>query len=678
MDPNERWIAAIRGVHRDYSGMLRHGIGEVLILLALWGDQVVTVPDASRRADVIVAHMLNDADERRWWSMSSDFRLLAEASPSAFLSAVEDSLDQSDPSIKALFGHDEGGVFGAEHLSDLMWALESLAWSPDWMPRVSYLLARLDAIDVKPRRYTNGPANSLREIHLPWIPQTFATLDARLRALDLIRKRESNAAWKLMLGILPRGHDTSSPTPMPRWRDFSVDQEESVTWGLIGRAAEAVSERLLADVGTSTPRWVLLLDRIGDLAPGPEGVLNALEAVQPSIHGNNNRVIFWDKLRSVLHHNRQFPNADWSLPTTVLDRLGAVYDRFAPSDPLEQIAWLFQRVVQLPQPSAKGWEAEEQDVETARLQAVKALYSKQGIQGVMALSRLSDAPGLLGKALYDCKLPNADVDILIDTTARSEGSHEQDVAHGLIHFAIRDRGKDGGAALVARARVEDWGHVAMMNILLALPFERWTWDQVAAIGGEIETSYWKRTPVFWTTEDSVDVTYAIRKLIEVGRARDALALADRSEEVLRLASDLLVELLQVAARQPIGDGLSGNNATMFQHHVAEILRRLDKRDDVNRESFVALEWNYLQLLEYSRQPPKALLGALSEQPALFIQMLSAIYKPTEESGVIDSEPPNPERARTVATKPIACSSYGIAFQEREMTTRSMGWCLRLG
>jgi hypothetical protein len=63
-----------------------------------------------------------------------------------------------------------------------------------------------------------------------------------------------------------------------------------------------------------------------------------------------------------------------------------------------------------------------------------------------------------------------------------------------------------------------------------------------------------------------------------------------------------------------------------------------------------LEWNYLQLLEHSRRPAKVLLRALSEQPALFIQMLSAIFKPSEESGVEDPEPQDPERARAVATQ----------------------------
>lgn len=649
IDPNERWMAEVRGVRRDYSAMLRHGIGQVLILLALWGDKAVTVPDAERRADAIVAKLLQNADKRRWWSLSDDFRLLAEASPSAFLSAVEDSLDQNDPPISILFGHDEDDFFGAEYLSDLMWALESLAWSPDWMPRVTHVLARLDAIDVKPRRYANGPARSLREIHLLWIPQTFASLDERLRALDLIRKWESNAAWKLMLSILPSGHDISTPSPMPRWRDFSIDQVESVTWALIGRGAAAVSERLLADVGTSPARWVLLLDRIGDLAPGPEAVLDALEAAEPRITGKDDRAIFWDKLRKVLHHNRQFPDAEWRLPDPVLGRLEAVYDRFAPTDPLEQIAWLFQQAVQLPKPSAEGWQAEQREVEVARLQAAQALYAKEGISGVLALSRLSDTPGWLGKALYDGGLPPAEVDALIEAAVRSDDFHERDVAHGLIISAFRDRENAWGADLIAKAQEEHWGDVALMTILRALPVARWTWDQVAAIGGEIETTYWKRTSIFWMSEDSADVTYALRKLIEVGRARHALALVGRGDKV-SLASDLLVELLQEAVRQPFDGNGDRNEVTMFQHYVAEILGLLDERDDVDRNALVTLEWNYLQLLEHSRRPPKVLLRALAEQPALFIQVLSAIFKPTEESGVVAPEPPDPGQARAVATQ----------------------------
>ncbi|MER9069611.1 XRE family transcriptional regulator [Mesorhizobium sp. M0902] len=649
MDPDERWMAAVRGVSPDYSEVLRDGIGQVLILLALWGDRVRAVGDAGRRAEVIVGKLLKNADGRRWWSLSRDFRVLAEASPEAFLTAIEDSLDQNDPPIGSLFGHDGDHITGSEYLSDLMWALESLAWSPDWMPRVTHVLARLDAIDVKPRHYSNGPANSLREIHLLWVPQTYATLDQRLRALDLIRKKEPDAAWKLMLGILPRGHDVSTPTPMPRWRDFTVDKLETVTWALIGRGANAISERLVNDVGLNPARWSSLLDRFGDLSPGPEYALAALEAAEPRIAGKPDRATLWEKLRQVLHHHRQFPDAEWSLSNAVLDRLESVYNRFEPTDALERTAWLFQHSVQLPKPYSTGWEAQQRDVDAARRHEAQVLYTQGGLTAVLSLARLTDVGGYIGKALYDSGISASDVDTLLEASVRSEDARERNVAHGLIVSVFRDRKEAWAAALIDKARTQNWGHTALLAILRALPVTRWTWDRVAEFGGEIEKNYWQHTSGFWIDEDGEDVVYAIRMLISVGRARQALPLTTRKKNI-ELPSDLLVEVLQEAARQPLEDDGDSSELAMIQHDVAELLQVLDERDDVDRDALIALEWNYLRVLEHSRRPPKVLLNALSEQPSLFIEMLKAVFKSREDSGIADPEPKDRENARAVAAQ----------------------------
>ncbi|WP_246737772.1 XRE family transcriptional regulator [Nordella sp. HKS 07] len=648
MEPDDRWKADIHGVRPDYSSLLRHGVGQVLILLALWGDKIRTVADAPRRADTIVARLLRDADARRWWSLSGDFRLLAEASPDAFLTAIEDSLDQDDPQVGALFGDEDGGLFGTERLSDLMWALESLAWSPEWMPRVVHVLARLDAIDVKPRKYVNGPMNSLREVHLLWIPQTYATQELRIRALDLIRKREPATAWKVMLGVLPTGGDTSSPSPLPRWRDFSVDTPEVVTWNLIRQGAAKITERLIADVGLDPQRWSGLLDRLGDLAPDLDPALAALEAAEAKVKDGADRAAFWEKLRRVLHHHRQFPNAKWSLSEDVLSRLEAVYERFAPTDPLARAAWLFIGFVALPKPTSNGWEADQREVEVARQVATQALFKNGGISAILGLARLVDSGGYIGKALYDSRLSAADVNALIETAARSSDAQERDVALGLIISAFRDRREAWAEALIAQAQAESWGDEALITILRGLPINRWTWDQVAEIGGEILTTYWRMAPVFWIDEDSDEIAYAIGQLIDVGRARHALALVGRRDKKARTPSAVLLQVLEQAARQPIENQADGNEATMFQHYVAETLTELDTRDDVDRNALATLEWKYLRVIEHSRRPAKVLLSVLSEQPKLFIEMLSAVYKASAESGIEEPEPSDSEQARAMA------------------------------
>src|SRR5690606_9962109 len=192
------------------------------------------------------------------------------------------------------------------------------------------------------------------------------------------------------------------------------------------------------------------------------------------------------------------------------------------------------------------------------------------------------------------------------------------LAHGLIVSAFRALKEPWGEALLAKARSQSWGDTALLVILKAFPAERWTWDRAAEAGEEIEDAYWRSAPVFWL-DDGDQVEFAIRKLISVGRARHALPLADRDGKS-QLPSSLLIELLQEASRNPFAEGISDNEVTMFQHYVAETMKVLDERDDVDDDTLVKLEWTYLPVLDRSRRPAKALLKALSEEPALFLQM----------------------------------------------------------
>ncbi len=65
---------------------------------------------------------------------------------------------------------------------------------------------------------------------------------------------------------------------------------------------------------------------------------------------------------------------------------------------------------------------------------------------------------------------------------------------------------------------------------------------------------------------------------------------------------------------------------------------------------VMLEWNYLQLLEHSRRPAKVLLRALSEEPSLFIKMLSAVFRPSEEVELSSPNSPILTQARAIASQ----------------------------
>lgn len=650
MEPDDRWMAAVRGVKPQYSGLLRHGVGRSMILMALWGDKIRTVPDVRRRVDHIVRTLLDGADGKRWWSLSGDFRLLAEASPGAFLDAIEESLDRNDPPIEALFGSDGGGITGQEHLADLMWALESLAWSREHMPRITHVLARLDAIDQKPRRFTNGPANSLRNIHLLWHPETFSALDDRLKALDFIRKHEPDTAWKLMIGILPQGRDHMSPSAVPRWRDYTIDDEEVVTWGLVERGTTEISKRLLEDADLSPQRWSDLLDCLTDLVPDAKPALVKLTAAEARMTDDEARATLWRQLRSTLHKHREFPDADWSLDEPVLTELEKIYHKFAPADPIDRLVWLFDHNAELPDRASAGWETEQRDIDEARKQAATSLYQDGGIAAIGKLARQARAPSYIGKALYDAGLPTPEFDKLLEFFLKASEFPERDVAHGIVVSASRGLDREWSTRLIERALAEKWGNEALLTLLRALPIERWVWERVSAIGGDIETTYWRTAGVTWVDGREDDIVYAIGMLLKVGMARRAVGLAGRMRKA-DLPSDLVLEVLRDAAKQPLSPGGEHNDLAMFRYHVAELMEILDKRGDVERDALATLEWTYLEILEHSRRPAKALLAELSEQPKLFVDLLKAVYrKSDDDTDTDDAVPKDPEIAHAVASR----------------------------
>ena len=131
--PGSTWVPTSVGSRAyavdlpKYSSWLKSGVTETLLLLAMYGERLKTVPSANQYADRVVRDLLKGADKSRWWSISDDLRVLAEVSPETFMAAVEDSLAQPDQPVMELFKEDGGPVMGRAYHSNLLWALETLA-----------------------------------------------------------------------------------------------------------------------------------------------------------------------------------------------------------------------------------------------------------------------------------------------------------------------------------------------------------------------------------------------------------------------------------------------------------------------------------------------------------------------------------------------------------------------
>jgi len=180
LKPDERYMANIRGKVLPHSITLRKGLAETLALL---GTQPEVLKNCSlgkveEIAIISIREVFRDSGWVLWGSLNNLLPTLAEAAPGEFLSAVENALKKTPCPFDELFSQEGSGITGANYMTGLLWALETLAWDEEYLVPATFSLGKL-ALRDPGGNWGNRPANSLTTIFLPWLPQTMASIDKR-------------------------------------------------------------------------------------------------------------------------------------------------------------------------------------------------------------------------------------------------------------------------------------------------------------------------------------------------------------------------------------------------------------------------------------------------------------------------------------------------------------------
>lgn len=195
-----------------YSYQLKHGLLNSLIILAWHGKLFLgNAKSYQLFVDEIIEEIIKDADVKRWNDIVKHLVLLAEASPSVFLDEIKRSLSASEPPIMELFNEQEGIISPESKHPYLLWALECLAWLPEYLMLVSEILLKLSEKDPG-GKLSNRPFNSLVELFLPWYPHTAASFDERKAVLEKLSRDGYVKFWELLIELLPKHHGVSSNT----------------------------------------------------------------------------------------------------------------------------------------------------------------------------------------------------------------------------------------------------------------------------------------------------------------------------------------------------------------------------------------------------------------------------------------------------------------------------------
>jgi len=655
--PADRWMRAIHNKMTPHSLAMRSGLAQTLCLLGVVGHRagLSAGGNAQMYVDGIVWRLLGGSPGwKRWYSLSQLLPLLAEASPDSFLRALEDELSAPTTQVVQLFT-EEGWMAQSVH-TGLLWALECLAWFPEFLGRVTVLLGKLAIIDPG-GRLENRPGKSLRDIFLPWHPQTTATRGQRLQALDLLLTKMPDIGWKLLISLLPKNHDFATQNYEPRWREqpatmantpmdyyttFDHIVQKAVTWA--GNDFEKLAE-VLPESATFTPaaRAALLAN-----------VRRYAEATADSPE----RTRLWGTLRDMVNRHRKYTGADWALPENELKAIDPVVTLLEPRSPIKRAEWLFNE-----------WHpdlattldvvAAQLELDAARQRATEAIQAECGLDGVLWLARGVKLPQFVGTAVAG--LPSAPdfADEFLTATLATEEKPLQITGLSFADRLIRKLGQEWTEHAMDRL-FPGWTDHARANFYRAMPSGRSTWMLVDAAGPEVKRLYWKEVfSLEVLKEDAEEMGEGLRHLLEYGRPGDALDIAAHKTE--KLPSEMLIRVLDSVGEEFRSSAPQGVRADLG-YDLERLLNALRSRDDVAESELIRLEWFFLPILgRGGEKPAKALQSHILKEPEFFVQLVRWAYLPRQ-----GGEVSRPDQAPSQEEISRARQAYGLLHSLRSV------------
>ncbi|MGP1308772.1 MAG: hypothetical protein ACTS27_01070 [Phycisphaerales bacterium] len=636
LDPHERFAAAVYDKRLEHSAALRHGLAETLALMGAQPDCLknCSVGAATAAARGAVRRTLDSDDWHDWASVNDILPLLAEASPSEFLHAVERALSSMPCPFDELFAQEGSGIGGSNYMTGLLWALEALAWEEQHLVRVTISLGALASRDPG-GQWANRPANSLTTIFLPWLPQTLATTEKKKVAVDALCREYRDVGWKLLLSLMPKQTEVSTGSRKPQWRaNLRIGEVHSPTqeeyWEQIEAYAKMAGDLAINDAG-------LLLQLVAHLdtlpASAASRVLHMVSSVKIASLADEKRLELWKVLSALVHKHRRYHDTNWALPAKVVGEIAVVAAKIAPERPEVLHRVLFSGEDWDLYDDGDSWQEQEKAIEDRRRQAVAEIYAILGGEGVIDFAEKVNAPTQVGYS--SAWMDGADTaQIVLPKLLTTNVSARRQFADGLIRGLFSRE----GWTWVDSLDTSPWHAEEIAQLLMVLPFDSETWRRVGCLLGDADCLYWGRVPVN-PYQSSGDLSVAIDQLMKCGRPQAAI------DCFARLARDDAPIDRKKAIEALLAGVASGNRAgSLHAYNVTRLIAVLQREAVMPNDELIQVEWAYLPLLgRRDGVRPKALELAVVTDPSFFVELIGMIYRSSKDA-LVEEEIAEEKRA----------------------------------
>ncbi|ACV62295.1 XRE family transcriptional regulator [Desulfofarcimen acetoxidans DSM 771] len=630
----ERYMAGVIGVLPRYSKFIRHGLADSMTILSVYGDEYAEQLGGVKPSDTISGWIKKIFDNNNntpfWYSISGITKLLAEAAPNVFLEAVENGSSGEESPLLGLFKTEGNGTFSGCYHSGLLWALELLSWNKQYFARTSLCLARLSEIDPG-GNWANRPFNSLIDIYLGWINNTSATHAERIQVLTkVLIPSQPKVAWRLMISILMNNRHVTSGICQPEYREWSGNIEKRPSGEDYSSYVSQIVELLLQEFEIGSEIKILdLIDKFNSFNEQQQNrIIERMFLIDPKEIKKEIRDQILEKLRATLAHHREFPDAQWSWPSTLLERLEQVYNHLIYDDIIKVKSFLFSEYwPKLIDPISRkevNYEERESLILDRRIAAIEAIYSERGIDGINELLGVSGFPYILGSCAFNSSFSKDVFPFALDWLNREGKTRE--FSNGYISSLAN---KDLQHAIRVLEKNENWPPITKARYLLCMPLNRETLkiiDELPVLGSK---EFWTNLNYYHVpNKETQIVSYVASKLLKNDRPLAAMFTISRvlfgNNDLAQLDSGLVANILV-----KIVTNLSNTEKISIQtirYEIIKAIQFLQDADGLPEQVMCQIEWLYLKILRFEEITPRFLMRSVAEDPNFFTQLVCWVYK----------------------------------------------------
>lgn len=380
-----------------------------------------------------------------------------------------------------------------------------------------------------------------------------------------------------------------------------------------------VVDLVLAMLREEPSRWVGILDALHGLPRDQlDRFLDGLDLVTPDALPDDARRQLWNEVTDLTAQHRQFREAPWAFPDELLRRFERIADRLEPSGDVTLRARLFDWHPDLPGTDKQDYDAYSAALRQAQGAAVAEALAAGGLEALLALAAASKVPHLAGAVAAE-----SDTGALRDQILQElehEGAHRE--------FAV------GWAMRMAELHDQEWrahtsaslaaaSEQARALFFLALPVDQVTWSLVDADAAGVQERYWQSVRTMGIARD--DVEPLAERLLDRQRPWTVIGLltayVQGNDERPKPSADLIERSLRAALEPNLAETLRPG---AFDYALPILLDRL-AAVGTDPDVMFELEWAYLPLLQYSRQP-RAIYDRLAQDPDLFVDIVCHAFR----------------------------------------------------